>query len=404
MNLLLKNCKILVNGKEFLKQIAIVDGKIEKITSMNYNIISDAKTEVIDIGGKYVIPGAIDAHVHFREPGMEHKEDFYTGSKAAAKGGITTFIDMPNTKPPTITVEALDEKRKLARKSVTNFGFHFGASVDNNIEEIKNAQNIASVKVFMNVSTGKMLIEDEELLKDVFRNAKFVSVHAEGDMVTKAIKFNKDYGHGLYLCHVTLKSEIAAIRSAKDEGEKVYAEVAPHHLFLSEEDDKSAFTKMLPSLKSKKDQEALWEAIDEGIVDTIGTDHAPHRSEEKNQQEFPYGVPGVETMLPLLFDAVNKGRLTLDRVIELCCNNPAKIFKIKNKGFLKEEYDADLVVVDMDLEKEVNGGEIISKCKWSPFTGRKLKGWPIMTIVGGNVVFKNNKVSIDHLGKEVEFE
>jgi len=401
MNIIIKNCKILVNGKEFVKQIVVNDGKISKITSMDYNIITEKETKVIDAQGMYAIPGVIDPHVHFREPGMEHKEDFFTGGKAAVKGGVTTIIDMPNTIPPTIDVEALDNKRELAKKCVANYGFHFGASVDDNVEEIKKVTNVASTKVFMNVSTGKMLVENNMLLEKIFEASKLVSVHAEGEMVAKAIGINKKVGHGLYLCHISQKSEVDEIRKAKEDKEHpVYMEVTPHHLFLTEKDTDKYVT-MKPGLKSQEDQDELWKAIADGVVDTIGTDHAPHTKEEKDEKET-YGVPGVETELPLLLNAVNEGRISLQKVVELCCEGPARVFGIKNKGKLLEGYDADIVLIDINKEDTVK--EVCSKCKWSPFDGKKLKGWPILTIVNGNIVYDGDKVVTDNMGREVEFK
>ncbi len=394
--MLLKNCTILIDGKETQSDILIEGAKISKIGK---DIPYYGNT--IDLSGKHVIPGLIDPHVHFRDPGMTQKEDFFTGSKAAAAGGITTVLDMPNTIPPTTTVDLLKEKRKLAEKSIVNYGFHFGAASDN-ISEIKKAKNIASVKVFLNVTTGKLLIEDDNVLEEVFKAAGTISVHAEGDMVRKAVELAKKTKTRLYLCHISTKEEVDYLK--KNKGEGIFAEVTPHHLFLTEDDDKDSFTKMKPELKSEHDQKALWEAVKDGIIDTIGTDHAPHTIEEKKKMEFPHGVPGCETILPLLLDQVNKGKIKLSKVVELACENPAKIFSIKNKGHIMEGYDADLTVVDMDLVKEVQNEKLYTKCGWSPFHGRKLKGWPVMTIVNGNIVYGEGKLNEEVKGREVEID
>jgi len=386
--MLLKNCT--VDGAN--TDIQIDDGKIKKVGQ------GLAGAEAIDLAGRHVLPGIIDPHVHFREPGMTHKEDFYTGSCAAARGGVTTFLDMPNTVPPTTTVALLEEKRKLAQKSIVNFGFHFGGT--DNISEIKRAKNIASVKVFMNISTGKLMIKDDDVLRRIFSSAKLVTVHAEGEMVDKAIAIAKECGCRLYLCHISQRSELDVIR--KEKTKSIYAEVTPHHLFLSEHDVQDGFQKMKPELKSVLDNEALLSAINDGLIDTIGTDHAPHTVGEKMQEEYPYGVPGIETMFPLLLDAVNHGQLTLAHVQKLCCESPARIFGIKNKGFIKPGFDADLVIIDMDEVREVSEEEILSRSGWSPFSGRSLKGWPIMTIVGGNIVFDGE--IHDNKGREVEYE
>ena len=393
--MLLKNCTIIENNKEVVRDILIENSIIKKIDkNISYS------GEIIDIKQNHVLPGIIDPHVHFREPGLTHKEDFLTGSKAAAAGGITTVLDMPNTIPPITTTELLKEKRELAKKSIVNYGFHFAGASDN-IEEIKKVKNIASVKVFMNISTGKLMIKDDKALKHIFSNSKLVAVHAEGEMVEKAIKLTKECGNRLYLCHISAREELDYIRENKTKD--IFVEVTPHHLFLSDLDDKDSFTKMKPELKSVLDQEALLEAIKEGLVDTIGSDHAPHTVGEKLGTEFAYGVPGCETLLPLLLNAVNEKKLTMQKLIELCCHNPAKIFRIKNKGHIKEGFDADLTVVDMNLEKEVDENMLFTKCSWSPFNGWQLRGWPIMTIVNGNVVFDHGKINESYKGKEVDF-
>lgn len=382
MRLLIENCRLIANGREVIRNILVRNGKIRKITEKK-----PKARDVIDAKNNYVLPGIIDPHVHFREPGLAHKEDLFTGSVAAAAGGITTFLDMPNTKPPTTTLQILKEKKSLAAKSIVNFGFHFGAAVDN-IDEIPKARGkSASTKLFMNQSTGKMMIEDRHLIEEIFEASKIVAVHAEKEKVAEAVAYAKKANTPLYLCHISLKDEIDFIRKAKDDN--IFVEVTPHHLFLTEKDFKKqkGFADMIPNLKKQEDQDALWEAIDEGIVDTIGTDHAPHTKEEKSKKDYPCGVAGCETALPLMLDAVNKGRISLTKVARLMSTNPARIFKIRNKGMIKQGYDADLVVVDMNKRKKVSQDKLYTKCKLSPFNGKILKGWPVITIRGGNVIF-----------------
>ncbi len=405
-------------------ELLILDDKIDKISEgfseeEIKNIDENEKLEIIDLKGKTVMPGVIDVHTHMREPGITAKEDFATGSKACAKAGVTTFYDMPNTIPTTTTLEALKDKKKLAsEKSVVNYGFHFGGSRNNNIDEIKKvleAKEANTVKIFMNVTTGEMLIEDEDILKNVFKNSKLVLVHAENEMIDKAVEYNKNYGNGLYVCHIPSKEELKKVLEAKKNPElntekhPVYAEVTPHHLFLNEEirestDRNKMLLRMKPELRTKKDNEFLWEALNNGEVDTIGTDHAPHLISEK-LEKITFGMPGVETSLALMLNAYNEGKVKLEMIQKLMSENPAKIMKISKRGKLEEGYYADVIAVDLDKEWTVGVDDTIeSKCGWTPYENWKLKGKNVLTIVNGKVVYQNNKFN-DNLenGKEVEF-
>jgi len=395
MSILIKNAKILDGDKLIEKNILIVDKFIREVSNERVTV-----DRVIDAKGNIVLLGIIDSHVHFREPGLTQKEDFFTGSCAAAAGGVTTILDMPNTNPPTTSLELLKQKRELAKKSIVNYGFHFGAT-KNNLDEIKKIKRIASVKVFMDLSTGEMMIDDDEALKKIFESAKLISVHAEAEKLEKALGLIQPTKNRLYLCHISSENELKTISHAKTS--RFYTELTPHHLFLTEDDAKQLgnFGLIKPELKTKKDQDALWQALDKNNIDTIASDHAPHTIEEKNGGKA-YGVPGTETMLPLLLDAVNKGRLKLQQITKLCCENPAKIFAIRNRGILREEYHADLTIVDMKKEKKVENDRLFTKCKWSPFNGKTLKGWPILTIVNGNVVFENDQI-VDVKSKEVDY-
>lgn len=281
--MLIKNCRLIIEGEEKIKDIFIEDGKISLIEDDLSKISTD---KIIDAEGNYVISGVIDPHVHMRDPGLTHKEDFTTGSMACAKGGITTFFDMPNTIPNTITKEALFEKKKEHEgKSYVDYAFWFGGSKTDNHEEVKEVKNSSiATKIFMNVSTGNMLVEDTNILENIFRESKLVGVHAEGEMVKKAIEISEKTNVPVYLCHLSTKEEIECVREAKKRGLKVYAEVTPHHLFLNTEDVKrNPLLRMKPELKEKEDNEALWQGIIDGTIDTIGTDHAPHRIEEKKK-------------------------------------------------------------------------------------------------------------------------
>lgn len=405
-------------------ELLILDDKIDKISEgfseeEIKNIEKNEKLEIIDLKGKTVMPGVIDVHTHMREPGITAKEDFATGSRACAKAGVTTFYDMPNTIPTTTTLEALRDKKKLAsEKSIVNYGFHFGGSRNNNIDEIKKvleAKEANTVKIFMNVTTGEMLIEDEDILKNVFKNSKLVLVHAENEMIDKAVEYNKNYGNGLYVCHIPSREELKKVLEAKKNSElntekhPVYAEVTPHHLFLNEEirestDRNKMLLRMKPELRTKKDNEFLWEALNNGEVDTIGTDHAPHLISEK-LEKITFGMPGVETSLALMLNAYNEGKVKLEMIQKLMSENPARIMKISKRGKLEEGYYADVIAVDLDKEWIVGVDDTIeSKCGWTPYENWKLKGKNVLTIVNGKVVYQNNKFN-DNLenGKEVEF-
>ena len=399
MPLLIKNCRLCIKDKVFVKNILIRKGKIAKITGKE-----PKADKVIDARNNFILPGLIDAHVHFREPGLTHKEDFLTGSMAAAKGGITTILDMPNTLPPTTTIQALEEKRKLAAKSIVNYGFHFGASIGN-IADIKKAKNIAAVKLYMEYTTGDLKVDDFEVITDIFKASKLTVVHAEDESVKNAVDvfIKNKIKNKLHVAHVSSQKELNYAKQNKIKNQ-VSVEVTPHHLFMNETDIQAhgAFAEMKPRLRGEQDQKALWLGIKNGAVDIIASDHAPHLKEEKEQANYPFGIPGVETTLPLLLDAFNKNIMTLPRIIELCCENPAKIFKIKNKGFLKEGYDADLVIVDLYKRQAVRNEDLLTKCKWSPYDGKILKGWPVMTIVNGNVVYDNGEI-FDLKAQEVQY-
>lgn len=405
-----KKIEILINGE-----------KIEKISENieEKEYLNRENVKVIDVEKKLIMPGVIDVHTHMREPGVTYKEDFETGSKACAKAGITTFYDMPNTVPTTTTLENLLNKKELAgKKSIVNFGIHFGGSKNNNISEIKKVldkKEVNTVKIFMNVTTGEMLIEDDEILKGVFQNSGLVLVHAENEMIDKAIGLNQKYGKGLYVCHIPSVEELKKVIEAKkdsrlnNEMHPIYAEVTPHHLFLNEEIRESSernkmLLRMKPELRKKSDNEFLWKALNEGLIDTIGTDHAPHLIEEK-MEKVTFGMPGVETSLALMLTAYNEGRIELPAIQKLMCENPAEIMKIAGRGKLKEGYYADVIVVDTEKEWIAGVDDTLeSKCGWTPYENWKLKGKNIMTVVNGEIIYENGKINENvKKGKSVEF-
>ena len=397
--MLIRNCRIIVDGKEEITNIITSNGKIAVIDN---DIKGDMYENVIDARGNYLLPGVIDPHVHMRDPGMTHKEDFTTGSMACAKGGITLFFDMPNTVPNTITKEALENKKKeMIGKSYVNYAFWFGGSKADNHEIVKEVQNeVIGTKVFMNVSTGNMLVEDEKVLENIFKSSKLVGVHAEGDMVKKAIKLSEKCDVPVYLCHLSTKEEVEYVREAKKRGLKVYGEVTPHHLFLNAEDvKKNPLLRMKPELKTKEDNEALWEGIIDGTIDTIGTDHAPHRIEEK-KEKLIFGIPGAENSLEMMLKAVRCDKISMEKLTKIMSENQAKIFGLENKGKIALWYDADMVIVDMTTDEVISQDGVVSKCGWTPYEGFEKGGKILTTIVGGKVVYNNGEF-INKIGKEV---
>lgn len=379
--------------------------------------------KTITIEGKQltVLPALIDPHVHFRVPGGEHKEDWMTAALAAIRGGVTTVCEMPNNNPPCTTYERLIEKKKTidAQLSKANiplrYDLYFGADKDHFHEIAKVRSESPALKIFMGCSTGGLIIDNDADLETSFRLAKeaglLVAVHAEDEeilkeakkkypnaadyalhsklrpreaairAVEKAIALCKRYQVPLYILHMSTAEELELVREAKKLKLPVFAEVTTHHLFLSEDDyaTHGAFVQMNPPLRTKRDQEALWEGIKDGTIDTIGTDHAPHTREEKSLPfgKAPSGIPGVETLLPLMLDSVQKGRLSLERFMELTRFNSEKLFKLAPQD--------DIVLVDLNLEKKVDEKELASKCGWSPYHGRMLKGWPVYTVLKGRV-------------------
>ena len=403
--MIIKNAKT-INNKTV--SIIIENEKIKKI-DLDNNYLHYKDDNIIDANYNYVIPGIIDPHTHMRDPGLTHKEDFNSGSKAAARGGVTTFLDMPNTIPNTISKEnLLSKKSMMIGKSYVDYGFHFGGSKADNSEDIKNIINdAASTKIFFNASTGNMLVEDDKILEKLFESSKIVTVHAEGDMVDKAINIAKKTNTPLYLCHLSLESEINSLKKAKDSGMIIYGEATPHHLFLNIEDvNKNDKNKMLlrmkPELREKSDNKALWEAVLDGTIDTIGTDHAPHLISEK-MEKLTFGIPSVEHSLELMLKKVNDNTINLELLTKIMTKNTAKIFGIKNKGLLQENYDADLVIINLNDNSEIEEKDIITKAGWSPYIGFKRGGKVITTIVRGNIVYHNSIFSDNIIGKEISY-
>lgn len=443
-SLLFKNGTLVTAGGRLRADVLVRNGRIAEIRE-GLSVSMGEASEVIDCAGKFILPGVIDAHVHLRTPGETYKEDFESGTRAAVSGGVTTVLDMPNNKPPITTRVALEAKRALAseRGMFANYGFYMGACVDSsgatNVDEFLDSDAVA-LKVYMGSSTGGLLVNHKEWLEEIFERAaecdRLVCVHAEDEAlirehtalfsgvddptmhpkirddevayraVKEALHLSKRFGTRLHVCHVSTSRELREIEEFKSD--RVSFEVTPHHLFLTCETlaTRGNFAKMNPPLRMDADREALMAALRSGFVDMVASDHAPHTIKEKNgpYSEAPAGVPGLETLLPLLLDAVNHGELTLEQVVRVTSAGPVRVFGLEGRGRLDVGAAADLVVLDMELEQRVENsgpGARFTNCGWSVFEGRTLKGWPVMTVVNGRVVFRDNEVSDVRAGREV---
>lgn len=433
-SILIKNTAIVSSEKTIKADLLIKGGKVHTIADR----INEAVDLEIDGTDLYLMPGVIDSHVHFREPGLEWKENLESGSKAAAAGGVTSFFDMPNTKPATVTLETLKEKKELAaKKSLINYNFFIGATPDN-LEILNQAKNIPGVKLFMGASIGSLLVDQLNSLEKIFAEVKhLIVVHAEDEELLKknkatysgstdvldhmkirssevafkatkqAVELALKHDAQLHIAHVSTAEEVSYLKENKSD--LISAEVCPQHLFLHAPEiykQLNCRAQMNPPIRTIEHSKALWSGLKDGILDFVATDHAPHTIEEKDQEfgKAPSGVPGVETSLPLFLDQVSQGNCSINNVVNWMCESPAKRFKMKNKGFIAEGFDADLVLIDFKKTKELTDDQVISKSGWSPFSGKKITGWPVTTIVNGNIVYQEGEFFTDIKGKEIQIE
>lgn len=398
---------------------------------------------VVDATGKHVLPGIIDTQVHFREPGNEHKEDLESGSKAAIAGGVTSFFDMPNTNPPTATRQALEQKLRLAEgRCWANYAFYIGASPENvgELQHLERLPGCAGIKVFMGSSTGSLLVDDDGVLEQVLANGtRPCAVHSEDearlrqrkaafesidapenhplwrDVETAVISTRKLFdlarktGRRVHLLHVSTADELELIEQARRTGVQATAEVTPQHLFFFAPDcyeSLGTLAQMNPPIRDSWHQMALRKAVSEGLFDIVGSDHAPHTLSEK---AFPYpkspsGMPGVQTLLPVMLDLATDGLLGVEDVVRLLCENPSKVFGIKGKGFVEEGFDADITVVDLCDTRIVTKEMLHSKCGWSPYEGEALTGWPTDVLVNGQLVLNQGRIQGSPYGQMLEFD
>jgi len=432
-SLIIKNGSCYIDGKFQKIDLALSGNKIKKVGKIDLN-----SSKVFDATGKIVLPGAIDTQVHFREPGANDAENLESGSRAAVAGGITSVFEMPNTNPPTSTFKEFNNKLSAARNRMfCNYAFYFGATPDNmkELASVNTLEGCCGVKLFAGSSTGNLLVSQEKDIEKVISNSsKIISVHSEdenillsrkkfikeGDVTShpvwrneecalestkRVVRLAQKHKKKIHILHVSTKEEIDFFSEKRD---GVTFEITPQHLTLYAPDcyeNLKTFSQMNPPLRSKDHHDRLWDAVDETLVSTIGSDHAPHTKEEKNRKYplSPSGMPGVQTLLPIMLDHVNKGELKIEKLIKLVCENPCDLFGIKNKGYIKENYDADLTIVDMNKEVVIKDNWIESKCGWTPFNNYKVKGFPIATIVNGEIVMENSKIISPAKGKPLNF-
>tara|TARA_Y100001936_G_scaffold246142_1_gene289502 strand:+ start:529 stop:1842 length:1314 start_codon:yes stop_codon:yes gene_type:complete len=432
-SLIIKNGSCYIGGKFENIDLAITGSKIKKIGKIDLN-----SSKVFDATGKIVLPGVIDTQVHFREPGENDAENLESGSRAAVAGGVTSVFEMPNTNPPTSTFKEFNNKIISAKNRMfCNYAFYFGATPDNmkELASVNTLKGCCGVKLFAGSSTGNLLVSQEEDIEKVISiSSKIISVHSEdenillsrkkfikeGDVTShpvwrneecalestkRVVRIAQKYKKKIHILHVSTKQEIDFFSKKR---ENVTFEITPQHLTLFAPDcykKLKTYSQMNPPLRTKDHHDRLWDAVKNSLVSTIGSDHAPHTKEEKNKKYplSPSGMPGVQTLLPVMLDHVNKGKLKIEQLIKLVCENPCDLFGIRNKGYLKENYDADLTIVDMNKEILIKDSWIESKCGWTPFNNFKVKGFPVATIVNGEIVMENGKIISSAKGKPLTF-
>ena len=442
MDILIQNATMVLPETTVIGDLLIADGIISQIQPGG-GIEANENTRTIDATGLHLLPGIIDPQVHFRDPGQPEKEDLYTGSCAAASGGVTSFLDMPNNVPSQTTLQSMHEKIETGnQRCVTNFGFFIGAT-ESNVEELQKAvgtpnapiaiPGICGIKIFMGSSTGDLLVNDSDALEEIFTNtAGLIAVHAEDEtrmderkkliegrtdmaahaewrdditalIATKrAVGYAQATGHRLHVLHLTsgieadYLSDLTSLHGAEGEAH-ITTEVLPQHLTLDESDVEVLGTrlKMNPPIRYKKDKETLWKRLHDGTIACIATDHAPHTLESKAKgfPSAPSGMPGVETSLPVMLTHAARGACTIEQVVKWMASNVAEIYGMIGKGRLEEGYDGDITLVDMTTERMVDDANTWTTVRWNPFHGTKLVGWPTLTVVGGVPVFERNETT-----------
>jgi dihydroorotase len=444
-NILIKNATIVNEGKSFKGDLLIINELISAIGNADEMNLPSVK-ETIDATGLLLLPGIIDDQVHFREPGLTHKGDILSETRAAVAGGVTSFMEMPNTVPQTVTIEALNEKYRLgSEKSLINYSFLIGAT-NNNLDEVLKADptEVCGIKVFMGSSTGNMLVDNENALRELFKNAHIpVSAHCEDESIirkntevfrekygenvpfrmhplirsreacftssTHAVNLAKEYNTRLHVFHLSTADEMKLFSNLLPLSQKrITAEVCVHHLWFDESsyEKKGAFIKWNPAIKTLFDRDELIKAVNNNTIDIIATDHAPHTIEEKNNSYFkaPSGGPLIQHSLAAMLEMWHRKIFSLEKIVEMMCHNPAILFNIRKRGFIREGYKADLCLVNPSSQWNVTKDNILYKCGWSPFEGNSFSSKVVKTIVNGTIVFNNGMIKEDYRGQRLFFD
>jgi len=441
MNFLIKNINV-VESKEIKKLDILVKGKF--IDKIDFNISEQNGCTIIDGSDKFLFPGIIDDQVHFREPGLSHKGTIFSESRAAVAGGVTSYFEMPNTNPQTTTIENLKSKFEIAaNNSLANFSFMFGGT-NSNLSEVKKLDfnEIPGIKLFLGSSTGDMLVDDYNVIQDIMKFSKVpVVVHSEDEGIIKKNlnKYLEKYGDNipieyhpkirseeaclkstlrikkkkkkcnsrLHVFHLSTKSESKLFEILPLENKNITSEVCIHHLSFNDLDykEKGALIKWNPAVKSQLDQDALWDALNSDRIDIVATDHAPHTLKEKQNKYLncPSGGPLVQHSLIVMYEHYLNKKITLQKIVEKMCNNPAKIFKINKRGYIKEGYYADLVILDPNKKQTIGSNNILYKCGWSPFEGKTFNSVITHTFVNGHLAFNNGNLDDSKLGMKINF-
>lgn len=432
MKTLIKDATVVLPTGSVRTSVLLDGGRIADIDPAGQITVD----ETVDAAGLHLLPGVIDDQVHFREPGLTHKEDFHHATRACAKGGVTTFLEMPNTHPNTITAEALESKLQLAAgKCLVNFGFYIGATPEN-LAVLKTVRRTPGIKIFIGSSTGNLLVDQQDVLEQIFGETSLpICAHCEDETTVRenmrrfsethdvadhsrirdrraaviatrrAIDLAKRHDHRFHVLHVSTADELDLVA---DHGGLITGEVCPHHLFFHVDDYARLGTRiqMNPSIKDREDNAALWQALLDGRIQVVATDHAPHTLQEKAQPypNSPSGLPAVENSLALMLDQVQQGHCSIEQVVHWMCDAPARVWDIVDKGRIQVGYDADLVLVDLTKSAVIRDDEQETKCRWSPWHGRSLTGWPVRTWVGGQTVFQDGTIDDRVRGTEAQFD